>query len=149
MPRRIIPFFVAIVILAFPAVALAQDPYTPSEVADGNTSGVITIIQVDQDTNLVGFMLSTKDGELIEVRVDDATRFGLEGAAGDRWISELGEDPTEALLRIRDQRERFSPVTVTTRDGVASSVVDREQGGEEALARYRYRPFFKKSEFGI
>ncbi len=29
------------------------------------------------------------------------------------------------------------------------AMVDREQGGEEALARYRYRPFFKKSDFGI
>lgn len=29
------------------------------------------------------------------------------------------------------------------------AMVDREQGGEEALARYRYRPFFRKSEFGI
>ena len=29
------------------------------------------------------------------------------------------------------------------------SVVDREQGGLEALARYRYYPMFKKSEFGL
>ena len=29
------------------------------------------------------------------------------------------------------------------------AMVDREQGGEEALASYRYRPLFKKSEFGI
>jgi len=29
------------------------------------------------------------------------------------------------------------------------SVVDREQGGTEALARYRYFPLFKKSEFGL
>jgi len=29
------------------------------------------------------------------------------------------------------------------------SVVDREQGGPEALARYRYLPLFKKSEFGL
>ena len=28
-------------------------------------------------------------------------------------------------------------------------VVDREQGGEQALARYRYYPLFKKSEFGL
>ncbi len=28
-------------------------------------------------------------------------------------------------------------------------VVDREQGGDKALARYRYHPLFKKSEFGI
>jgi len=29
------------------------------------------------------------------------------------------------------------------------SVVDREQGGTEALASYRYFPLFKKSEFGL
>jgi orotate phosphoribosyltransferase len=29
------------------------------------------------------------------------------------------------------------------------AMVDREQGGEQALAGYRYRPFFRKSEFGI
>ena len=29
------------------------------------------------------------------------------------------------------------------------SLVDREQGGEQALAAYDYRPLFKKSEFGL
>lgn len=29
------------------------------------------------------------------------------------------------------------------------SLVDREQGGAEALSRYRYLPIFKKSEFGL
>lgn len=29
------------------------------------------------------------------------------------------------------------------------SMVDREQGGEAALARFRYLPLFKKSEFGL
>jgi len=29
------------------------------------------------------------------------------------------------------------------------TVVDREQGGDAKLARYRYHPLFKKSEFGI
>jgi len=29
------------------------------------------------------------------------------------------------------------------------SIVDREQGGVEALARYRYHPLFRKSEFGL
>jgi len=29
------------------------------------------------------------------------------------------------------------------------AVVDREQGGDTALARYRYHPLFKKSEFGL
>jgi orotate phosphoribosyltransferase len=30
-----------------------------------------------------------------------------------------------------------------------AALVDREQGGAEALSRYRYHPFFRKSEFGI
>ena len=29
------------------------------------------------------------------------------------------------------------------------AIVDREQGGAESLARYRYHPLFKKSEFGL
>jgi len=29
------------------------------------------------------------------------------------------------------------------------TVVDREQGGDTQLARYRYHPLFKKSEFGL
>ncbi len=131
MRKIIVSFVIALAALAIPSVVMAQSAASSSKAADGNTSGVITVIQVDRDTNLVGFTLSTKDGELIEIVVDDATNFGLENAAGDRWISELGADPTEALLRIRDQRERFSPVTVTIRDGVASSVVDREQGDLE------------------
>jgi hypothetical protein len=29
------------------------------------------------------------------------------------------------------------------------ALVDREQGGATALARFRYLPLFRKSEFGI
>ena len=98
--------------LAIPGVVMAQSAASSSSAAsDGNTSGVITVIQVDQDTKLVGFVLSTKDGELVEVSVDDSTSFGLDNASGDRWVSELGADPAESLLRITDQRERFSPVS--------------------------------------
>ncbi len=117
--------------LAIPGIVMAQSATSSSVAADGNTSGVITVIQVDQDTMLVGFVLSTKDGELVEVSVNDSTSFGLENASGDRWVSELGADPAESLLRITDQRERFSPVTVTVEDGIATAVVDREQGDLE------------------
>ena len=117
--------------LAIPGTVMAQSAASSSTAADGNTNGVITVIQVDQDTKLVGFVLSTKDGELVEVSVDDYTSFGLENAAGDRWVSEFGADPAESLLRITDQRERFAPVTVTVKDGTATAVVDREQGDLE------------------
>jgi len=117
--------------LVIPGVVMAQSAASSSAAADGNTSGVITVIQVDQDTNLVGFILSTKDGELVEISVDDSTTFGLENASGDRWVSEFGADPAELLLRITDQRERFAPVTVTVKGGIATAVVDREQGDLE------------------
>lgn len=130
MPKFIVLGLVILSALALPSVAMAQSPATISA-ADGNTSGVITVIQVDADTKLVGFMLSTQNGDQVVVSVDDDTSFGLENGAGDRWISDFGADPTEALLRITDQRERFAPVTVTVIDGVASAVVDREQGDLE------------------
>jgi len=117
--------------LAIPGTVKAQSTASSSTAADGNTNGVITIIKVDQDTKLVGFVLSTKDGELVEMSVDDATIFGLENASGDRWMSEFRADPAESLLRMTDQRERFAPVTVTVKDGIATVVVDREQGNLE------------------
>jgi len=117
--------------LAIPGTAMAQSATASSASSDGNTSGVITVIQVNQDTKLVGFVLSTKDGELVEVSINDSTSFGLENASGDRWVSTLGEDSAESLLRITDLRERFSPVTVTVENGIATSVVDREQGDLE------------------
>ena len=117
--------------LAIPGELKAQSVASSSTAADGTTNGVITVIQVDQDTKLVGFVLSTKNGELVEMSVDDSTSFGLENTSGDRWVSEFGADPAESLLRITDQRERFSPVTVTVKDGIATAVVDREQGDLE------------------
>lgn len=131
MHKLIVTLLIALTALAVPTVATAQSGVTVNVATDGNISGVITVIQVDQDTNLVGFVLATRDGEFVEVSVDHATSFGLENAAGDRWVAELGGDPAEALFRIRDQRERFSPVTVTIKDGIASAVVDREQGDLE------------------
>jgi CcmD family protein len=117
---------------------MAQTAATTSAAADGNSSGVITVIQVNEDTRLVGFLLSTKDGQLLEVSVIDATEFGLENASGDRWVADLGTDPDEALRRITDQRERYAPVTVTIADGVATAVVDREQGDLERNLGYLF-----------
>ncbi|MDP6823308.1 MAG: CcmD family protein [Dehalococcoidia bacterium] len=138
MHKIIVTLLVAFTTFALPGVAMAQSLATTETAADGNTSGVITVIQVDEDTRLVGFVLSTGDGELVEVAIGDSTNFGLENAAGDRWVSDFGADPAESLRRITDQRERFAPVTVTVRDGVASAVVDREQGDLERNLGYLF-----------
>jgi CcmD family protein len=138
MRKFIATLLVVLTALAVPSVALAQSSASTSAAADGNSSGVITAIQVDEDTRLVGFLLSTKYGLLVEVSVGDATKFGLENASGDRWVADLGEDPDEALRRMTDQRERFAPVTVTVTNGVASAVVDRDQGDLERNLGYLF-----------
>ena len=131
MQKVIAVVLVIMVALTLPNVLIAQTTTTTSIASDGNTSGVITVIHVDSDTNLVGFVLSTQDGELIEVPVNDSSKFGLENAVGDRWVADFKADPSEALLRITDQRERFAPVTVTVNSGITTAVVDREQGDLE------------------
>jgi orotate phosphoribosyltransferase len=51
-----------------------------------------------------------------------------------------GGSTLEAIHRIEEAGLHVAGVV---------AVVDREQGGAQALARYRYRPLFLKSEFGI
>ena len=51
-----------------------------------------------------------------------------------------GGSTLEAIRRVEEAGLQVAGVI---------SVVDREQGGAEALARYRYRPLFLKSEFGL
>ena len=46
----------------------------------------------------------------------------------------------EAIARIEEAGLAIAAIV---------SVVDREQGGAEALARYRYLPLFRRSEFGL
>ena len=64
-----------------------------------------------------------------------------ENQVGDRWVSSLGDDPVEAARRLRDHRERFAPVTVTFENGIAHSVVEREEGKLETNLGYLFAVF--------
>lgn len=46
----------------------------------------------------------------------------------------------EAIARVEEAGHTVAAIV---------SVVDREQGGAQALDRYRYHPLFRKSEFGL
>ncbi|MFW6195423.1 MAG: CcmD family protein [Chloroflexota bacterium] len=126
-PRRAFAALVALILLgAFPGAALAQE-----QAEDGVVSGVINTIRVNQDGELLSFLLSDSSGQLVEIDVDAQTQFGLENVADDRWVATLAEAGSEAPDRLRRHRERFAPVTVTVNDGVATQVVDREQSSLE------------------
>jgi CcmD family protein len=51
------------------------------------------------------------------------------------------EDPSEAARRLRDHRERFAPITVTSENGTAFSVVEREEGKLETNLGYLFAVF--------
>jgi CcmD family protein len=73
--------------------------------------------------------------------VSEATEYGLENQAGDRWVSTQGEQPVEIARRLRDHRERFAPVTVSSESGIATSVVEREEGKLETSLGYLFAVF--------
>jgi orotate phosphoribosyltransferase len=89
---------------------------------------------------LRGFLVrkSTKDhgtGRLIENDIPKGSRVVIF-----EDVVTTGGSTLEAIARAEEAGLEVAAVV---------AVVDREQGGETALARYRYHPLFKKSEFGL
>ena len=88
---------------------------------------------------LRGFLVrkGTKDhgtGRLIENDIPKGSRVVIF-----EDVVTTGGSTLEAIARAEEAGLEVAAVV---------AVVDREQGGETALARYRYHPLFKKSEFG-
>jgi CcmD family protein len=104
-------------------------------------SGIVVGIETDSSGNLVRFALSDSSGAVTTFDVDNSTEYGLENQAGDRWVSTQSEEPVEAVRRLRDHRERFAPITVSSENGIASSVVEREEGKLETNLGYLFAVF--------
>lgn len=104
-------------------------------------SGIVVGVETDDNGNLTRFALSDSTGEVTTFDLSDSTQFGLENQAGDRWVSSQGEEPSEAARRLRDHRERFAPITVSFENGIASSVVGREEGKLETNLGYLFAVF--------
>lgn len=114
---------------------------TASAVADTVISGIVVGIDTDASGRLTRFAVSDSSGTVTTFEVSDATAYGLENQAGDRWVSTQGSDPLEAVRRLRDHRERFAPITVSSENGVAISVVEREEGKLETSLGYLFAVF--------
>ena len=131
-----------VVILGLPSVALAQS--TPI------VNGIVVGIETDDDDQLIAFVVSGSSGILTTFNVSDTTKYGLENQAGDRWVSNHKEGAIEAARRLFEHQERFAPVTVSYTEvsessgqvtGIATSVVDREQGKLETNLGYIFAVF--------
>ena len=130
------------VILGLPSVALAQS--TPI------VNGIVVGIETDDDDQLIAFVVSDSSGILTTFNVSDTTKYGLENQAGDRWVSNHKEGSIEAARRLFEHQERFAPITVSYTEvsessgritGIATSVVDREQGKLETNLAYIFAVF--------
>ena len=89
---------------------------------------------------LRGFLVrkATKDhgtGRLIENDIPSGSRVVIF-----EDVVTTGRSTLEAIRRAEEAGLEVAAVV---------AVVDREQGGDTTLARYRYHPLFKKSEFGL
>ena len=105
------------------------------------TSGIVVGIDTDGDRRLTRFAVSDSSGTVTTFEVSDTTEYGLENQAGDRWVSTQGEEPVEIVRRLLDHRERFAPITVSSENGVAISVVEREEGKLETSLGYLFAVF--------
>ncbi len=104
-------------------------------------SGIVVGIDTDDDGRLIRFAVSDSSGTITTFEVADTTEYGLENQAGDRWVSTQGAEPVEVVRRLLDHRERFAPITVSSENGVATSVVEREEGKLETSLGYLFAVF--------
>ena len=128
-------------ILAVSVSIIGVGPKTSFAQENGVFSGIIVGVETDDSGNLTRFALSDSTGSVTTFELSADTQFGLENQAGDRWVSSQGEDPSEAARHLRDHRERFAPVTVSSANGIASSVVEREEGKLETNLGYLFAVF--------
>ncbi|MDP6056741.1 MAG: CcmD family protein [Dehalococcoidia bacterium] len=104
-------------------------------------SGIVVGVETDNNDRLTRFAVSDSTGTVTTFELSTNTEFGLENQSGDRWVSSQGEEPAESARRLRDHRERFAPITVSSQNGIATSVVEREEGKLETNLGYLFAVF--------
>lgn len=132
-------------LLAVISVAVFAQLLSPASVSaqDGRqiTNGIIVGVQADDQGRLQRFALSDSGGTVTEYTVQDSTEYGLETQAGDRWVATQADEPVEVVTRLRNHQSRFAAVTVTSENGVALSIVERESGKLETNLSYLFAVF--------
>jgi CcmD family protein len=123
-----------IVMVSGASIASAQGP---GEI----TNGVVIGVDADSEGRLVRFAISDSGGNQLEYAVEGSTEYGLESQTGDRWVSNQSAEPVEAANRLRDHQRRFAAITVTSQNGIATSVVERESGKLETNLSFLFAVF--------
>ena len=104
-------------------------------------NGIVVGVETDDAGVLTRFAVSDSTGTIHTFTIFNGTEYGLENQAGDRWVSTQESEPSESARRLRDHRERFAPITVTSENGTAFSVVERVQGRLETNLGYLFAVF--------
>ena len=104
-------------------------------------NGIVVGVETDSNGQLIRLAVSDSSGQITTLEFSPKTQFGLENQAGDRWISSLAENPSEAARRLNDHRERFAPITVSHTNGIANSIVERQEGKLETNLGYLFAVF--------
>ena len=123
------------------SVVIASVAITPSAEAKDSTSGIVIGVDTDASGNLTRFAIADSSGNITTFELDSSTEFGLENQAGDRWVSTFSAGASEAARRLEDHRGRFAAITVVHENGVALSVVEREEGKLETNLGYMFAVF--------
>ena len=104
-------------------------------------NGIVVGVETDDTGVLIKFAVSDSTGKIHTFTIFNETEYGLENQAGDRWVSTQESAPSESARRLRDHRDRFAPITVTSENGIAFSVVEREEGKLETNLGYLFAVF--------
>ncbi len=119
----------SIATLALPivlALTLGLSSFVSAQ-SPGIVTGVVTDVETSDESALTGFSILSGDGSVQQFTVSSSTSFGLENRVGERWVSDLGNDPSEAATRLRDQQNRLAQISVQSDGGgVATSIVQAE-----------------------
>ncbi len=124
----------ATLLIAHPESAFAQDG---REI----TNGVVVGVATDAEGRLEKFAVADSGGSITEFTVEGSTEYGLETQAGDRWVATQADEPIEVVSRLRNHQQRFAAITVTSQNGVALSVVERESGRLETNLSFLFAVF--------
>ncbi|MBG82802.1 MAG: hypothetical protein CL791_05785 [Chloroflexi bacterium] len=123
------------------AIFIASEVSIAKASEESILSGIVVGVETDSNGKLIRLAVSDSSGQITTFEFSPKTQFGLENEAGDRWISSLAENPSEAARRLNDHRKRFAPITVSHANGIASSIVERQEGKLETNLGYLFAVF--------
>ena len=132
---------IAILAVITAAAVLSEPHFATAQDGRQITNGVIVGVAADSEGRLEKFALSDSGGTVTEYTVEGSTEYGLETQSGDRWVATQADEPVEVVRRLRDHQERFAAVTVSSQNGVALSVVERESGNLETNLSFLFAVF--------